>query len=317
MKELTVLMPVYNTNVAWLSEAIDSVLNQTYSNFDFLIIDDGSYVEDVWPCLQSYAQKDTRIKLIQNETNIGLVPTLNKGLRLIETPWIARMDADDICEPSRFEKQMSFLQRFPKTAVLGTNGSYIETGRPYSRRNIPTTHAEIAAYLPFSCCFIHSALVLNKEMVLKLGGYPNLERAEDYALWLKFLYETDFPLCNLPDYLMKIRKGNTVNLSYRKKNSESGVALRKLISNYLKLDPVPALWDENELNLREKIESAEAIKNAILKVTPYADKCVLGKELNKYILKVLKSAQHEDCSVILLRLVYQLKSTINRLNWPL
>lgn len=93
-KQLTVLMPVYNTRKEWLDEAVKSILDQTYKNFSFLIIDDGS-IKETADYLDTLATKDKRITVLHNEANQGLVYTLNRGLAFATTPWIARMDADD------------------------------------------------------------------------------------------------------------------------------------------------------------------------------------------------------------------------------
>ena len=292
MKELTVLMPVYNTNVAWLSEAIDSVLKQTYSNFDFLIIDDGSSHQNVWPCLESFAKKDSRIKLVKNEQNLGLVATLNKGLNLIESTWVARMDSDDICAPDRFEKQMDFLKANPQVAVVGTNGRYIETGKIYSRKRIPASHSEIAAALPFSCCFIHPSMIINREKILEIGGYPDVERAEDNALWLKVLFETNHHLANLTESLIHIRKGENVTLAYRKKVPASGVVLRTMVSNYLGMNSLPAVWDDSNTDCEAKIESIKLVKDALIKRFPYACPSLLNKELLRYAVKAIKRCEN-------------------------
>lgn len=308
MPELTILMPVYNTKVEWLSEAIESVLNQSYKDFEFLIIDDGSSSKDVWPCLLKYASLDQRIRLVRNNLNIGLVASLNKGLELSNSVWVGRMDADDVCKTDRFEKQMSYLCRYPETVVLGTNGRYIETGRPYSRKKIPVSLDQIRATLPFTCCFIHSAIVFNREKILELGGYPDLERAEDYALWLKILFETDYAMANLPEFLMYIRKGDSAKLAYRRKVSTSGKNIRDQIVTYLKLKNFPAIWGDAEGCITKKMVSAQQIKEAIAKRFPSVCKAMLEKESAKDQIKVLKN--HKGFNALILLCLIKLKLLI-------
>jgi len=118
MKEpkVTVLMPVYNGE-KYLNEAIDSILGQTFKDFKFLIINDGS-TDGTADILKSY--KDSRIKVTNNEKNIGLTKSLNKGLKMAKSEYIARMDADDISLPTRLQKQVEFMDSHPKVGVCGT-----------------------------------------------------------------------------------------------------------------------------------------------------------------------------------------------------
>ena len=112
-------MPVYN-GATYLNEAIDSILNQTFNNFEFIIIDDAS-TDDYVKIIKSY--DDPRIKLIVNKKNIGQSATLNKGLELARGKYIARMDQDDISMPERLKKQMGFMDEYPKFAVPGCSSS--------------------------------------------------------------------------------------------------------------------------------------------------------------------------------------------------
>lgn len=112
--KISVIMPAYNAE-QYISEAIESILNQTYSNFEFIIIDDGSTDRTV-EMVQSYS--DPRIRFVQNEHNLGVAATLNRGLKLATGEYIARMDADDIALRERFGKQVSFLDMHPEIAVF-------------------------------------------------------------------------------------------------------------------------------------------------------------------------------------------------------
>ena len=113
---ITVLMPVYNASL-FLREAIESILNQTYKNFEFIIINDGS-TDSSLQIIESF--KDPRIKLVNNERNLGIIKTRNKGLQLAKGKYIANMDADDISLPTRLEKQFTFLEKNPDVAVIAS-----------------------------------------------------------------------------------------------------------------------------------------------------------------------------------------------------
>lgn len=204
---LTVLMPVYTTNPHWLKTAVRSVLEQTYEDFVLLIVDDGSdsTTKDV---LAEFAREDKRVKLVENEVNMGLTRTLNRGLRLCDTKWVARMDSDDVALPNRLEMQVAYLVEHPQTTVLGSGAVYIESGRGFPFKHPPVRHEEIVAMLPFVCPFAHPSVVLNRDDVVAAGGYPDSRYAEDYALWLHLLL--NFPQAEfhiIPDVLLRYRRG--------------------------------------------------------------------------------------------------------------
>ena len=129
--KISVVMAVYNGE-RHLREAIDSILNQTFADFEFVIIDDAS-TDRSGRILQEYAGKDKRIVIIGNETNMGLSKSLNKGIRLTKGEYIARMDADDISFPDRFEKQVKFLDDHNDIGILGTHYLQMDIGGKDSR----------------------------------------------------------------------------------------------------------------------------------------------------------------------------------------
>ena len=115
---ISVIMSVYNTNKSFLAEAIESILNQTYPNFEFIIIDDNS-TDGSLSIIEQYMSKDDRIVLIKNKTNIGLTKSLNKGLKLAKGQYIARMDADDVSLPDRFKQQIEYMENNSHVTVIG------------------------------------------------------------------------------------------------------------------------------------------------------------------------------------------------------
>lgn len=213
-KQLTILLPIYNGNFEWISQSITSILNQSYRDFHLLIIDDGSE-SDIYDYLKKIT--DSRIKIIRNESNKGLTYTLNKGLQIATTPWVARMDSDDWAFPNRLKIQMEYLQTHPDTAVLGTNAIYLETEAPLFRYS-PITHNQIVATLPFRCCICHPTVILNKVRIATEGGYPNIDSAEDYGLWMKLLLNSENKFHILPNFLLKYRKGLKSNLYLRRQS---------------------------------------------------------------------------------------------------
>ncbi len=187
---ISVVMSNYNTPINYLKESIDSVLNQTYSNFEFIIIDDGS-TNDSLEFIKSY--NDPRIKLITNEENIGLTKSLNKGLDVAQGEFIARMDTDDICYPERFEKQFEYMNNHPDTFVCGTwpnilreNGNIATEKWACSEINDMDVYR---IYLLFGCLppFFHSSSFINHQLLLDNHiRYNNKYRySQDYELWTR------------------------------------------------------------------------------------------------------------------------------------
>jgi len=205
LTKVTVLMAVYNGE-KYLRESIDSILNQTFTNFEFLIINDGS-TDKTLEILKSYS--DLRIKIINNKENIGLIKSLNKGLKIAKGKYIARMDADDISEPERFEKQVEFLNTNPSIGVVGINSIVIdEEGNIVSKLARPISHNKIIAKILSENQMVHSSLMLRKNLLEKYGYY-NEEAilVEDYELLLRLFTVTK--LANLPNYLHQWRKNPT------------------------------------------------------------------------------------------------------------
>lgn len=198
---VSVLMPVYNAE-KYLSEAIDSILSQTFVNFEFVIIDDGS-TDLSWRILQQCAEKDARIKLFRNETNRGLVFTLNRGLELCSGTYIARMDADDISLPHRLDVQVNYLE---KNATVGIVGSafFKMTGHYLKCVKVPVMQHDIMTCLMFRNCISHPTIMIRNELIKKYKlYYPNVVWAEDYAFFVKCL--PLFDIGNIDKALLKYR----------------------------------------------------------------------------------------------------------------
>jgi glycosyltransferase involved in cell wall biosynthesis len=201
---ITVLMSCYNAE-AWLPEAIDSVLSQTYRNFEFILIDDGSQ-DNTLAVLQDYEKSDDRIKVI-TKVNTGLSDSLNVGLNQAVGEWLARIDADDICEPTRLEKQLSFVQANPEVVLLGTGFLEIDAaGQPLKAHQYPAKHKLLTNHLEtLKRFFPHSSAFYRTKVAQHVGGYnKRYVTAQDWDLWLR-LSEMGQVAC-LPESLVKIRK---------------------------------------------------------------------------------------------------------------
>ena len=205
-------MPVYNGE-KYLCEAIDSILRQTYRDFDFLIIDDGS-TDHSLDIINSY--RDSRIKLIRNKKNLGLVQTLNFGLEISDTEYIARMDCDDISLPKRLEKQVAFMDANP---AVGISGTWVKpvSGKRNNVWKYAVDPAEIKSQLFFDSCLAHPSVIMRKNKLSRhqLSYDKQHVVAQDWGFWQKASFF--FDLANLAQVLLLYR---TSNKNVRKKKKE-------------------------------------------------------------------------------------------------
>lgn len=207
MTKVSVLMPVYNGE-SFLKEAIDSIIQQTYTDWELVIINDGS-IDGSGQIVRSYT--DTRIKYHINESNLGLIATLNKGISICKGQYIARMDADDISEPNRIEKQIEFLDKNSDYALCGCQAKIIDNdGNTKSSILNMYDNEYLQINLLFSVPFIHPGVTI-RASVLKENHYStDYKHAEDYDLWCKIA--KNHKIHNLPDFLLKYR-WHTQNVS--------------------------------------------------------------------------------------------------------
>ncbi|MFH1918719.1 MAG: glycosyltransferase, partial [Planctomycetota bacterium] len=185
LMHVTVLMAVYN-DAGTVEAAVESIRTQTYTNWDLLMVDDGS-TDDTPAILQRLAQQDERITVLRNETNRGLPAALNIGWRQARGELIARMDADDLCLPERLQRQVEFMTAHPEVAVLGTGVEYMdEDGRTLGRGVRPEQHEELVQKILRESPFYHPSVMVRPTFYEALGGYDErIRRAEDRDLWLR------------------------------------------------------------------------------------------------------------------------------------
>jgi glycosyltransferase involved in cell wall biosynthesis len=199
---VSVVMAVRNGG-PYLEKAVDSILAQTFTDFEFVIIDDGS-TDSTPQVLQRYQAADRRV-LVHHQENVGLTVSLNRGCGRARGAYLARMDADDIAFGDRLERQVGFLDRHPRVALVGSPVVRIdESGREIKRSGGPGSHAEIVRALAEYNCFTHPTVMLRKDMLAAVGGYREAYRqAQDYDLWLRLAER--YELANLADPLLYYR----------------------------------------------------------------------------------------------------------------
>ena len=177
-KLISVILPVYNSE-KYILEAIQSILNQTYTNFELIILDDGS-TDNTLSIVRNF--DDKRISVLKSVKNYGIVYQLNKGIDNSNGEFIARMDADDISYPDRFQKQIDFLNTNPQIDVLGSFAKKIgeEVGLIQYKYNKPK---QISFLLNFYCYMLHPTVMMRKRILSKFKYSSDYPLAEDYGLW--------------------------------------------------------------------------------------------------------------------------------------
>jgi glycosyltransferase involved in cell wall biosynthesis len=198
---LTVLMPAYNGE-KYIGEAIESILRQTYNDFEFIIVNDGS-TDRTEEVIRSY--KDPRIVLI-NQQNGGVSAALNTGLKAARGKYIARFDADDVCYDFRLTQQIEFMESHPDYVLAGSDADYMSENGEYlfTYRNIGHSNEEINDRISLYCPFVHSTVIYKKSDVLACGGYEvNAHTFEDYFLWTRLIKRGK--VINFKDPMIKVR----------------------------------------------------------------------------------------------------------------
>ncbi len=220
---VSVLMPVYNAE-RHLAEAIESILNQSFTDFEFLIINDGS-IDRSEEIILSFI--DSRIRYIKNKSNLKLIKTLNRGIQLCKGKYIVRMDADDISHPERIQKQVEFMESNPD---IGICGSWFETFGEVENSIIKykETHDEIMTKMFYQCHFCHPSIIIRSELFedSEMSFDENYPHAEDYDFYLNVSKKWKFH--NLQEVLLKYRIHNeSVSNKNKSIQTENSLKIKK------------------------------------------------------------------------------------------
>jgi glycosyltransferase involved in cell wall biosynthesis len=251
---VSVIMAVHN-NCQYVERAVDSILMQTFVQFELIIVNDGS-TDQTLEIISNKAEKDARIKIISQE-NMGLTRSLNRALNVASGEFIARMDGDDESVPDRFALQVHFLETHPDAVVVGSWVTYInESGRSLFTRRYPTTHQEIEnAHLGGYGGFVnHSSAMIRASALRQVSGYDeSFPKAQDYDLWMRLTKIGEIQ--NLPKPLLRYRfHSKMISRKHQEaqKNSVSRVLTRELAMRQLEkklqldenlyIDPLNPYW---------------------------------------------------------------------------
>ncbi len=221
--KVTVLMPVYNGE-KYLREAIDSILSQIFTDFEFLIINDGSTDQSV-AIINSY--HDPKIRLVHNEKNLGLIYTLNKGLGLSRGDYIARMDCDDISLRGRLKTQVDFLENHPDVAVLGTSVKTLGANKDIWK--YPKRNDEIKFELLFRSVLAHSSVIFRTGLE-GLVYDEKYENAEDYELWCRLIERYKFHNLQTPLVKYRIHEGQESEINKENQNKTTDKIRREQLN---------------------------------------------------------------------------------------
>jgi glycosyltransferase involved in cell wall biosynthesis len=257
---ISVVMPAHNA-AAYLDEAVGSILGQTFRDFEFIIIDDGS-TDATFSILKRYVALDSRIQ-VHHQENQGMISALNRGCRLARGQYIARMDADDISFPRRLEKQLAYIEEHPQIGIVGTwiynidkNGSVRGTWCP------PTSPKMLKWTLFFGVCVAHPSVLMRRDVMTRLNFYrPDAVHTEDVDLWFRASSVTEFG--NVPEVLLKYRAwtGSTHQRGLQVRNDRHVQLLASYIKEVLTIDsPIEAVAGLRQMRVGPRIEDPQQIR---------------------------------------------------------
>ena len=235
---VSVLTPIYNTNPGHLREMIESILNQTFTDCEFLILNDSPDNKEIEKIVMEYAKHDKRVKYAKNDKNMGITPSRNKLLKMASGEYLAIFDHDDISVPTRLEQQVAYLDANPYVGVVSGWLQYFGADNIIMKN--PETDTDIRVMMCDNCCVAHTAAMIRKSDLVDNGiEYEEFYTpAEDYRLWARLMDVTHF--YNIQDVLVKYRWNNDNTSAVQDKKVESA---RRAI--YLRFrDKHPGLYEE-------------------------------------------------------------------------
>ena len=233
MAKVSVIMSVYREDVSWIRLSVESIINQTFGDFEYIIVNDDPESVVNKKVISEYANKDSRIKLIENGENIGLTKSLNKALAIAEGKYIARMDADDYSHSTRFEKQVIFLDSHPEIVMVGCYARVMdETGRVVDEMHTSNDYMILSSMMPFIQPIYHPSMMYRRE----IDGIPiqyneDMRVSQDYELCSRLI---KYPLSNIPEYLLDYRMSAKQMTKVNKANyiTKDAPIRKKLLHQY-------------------------------------------------------------------------------------
>ncbi|PZP40956.1 MAG: hypothetical protein DI598_18825 [Pseudopedobacter saltans] len=249
MPILTVIMPAYNAAL-YIEETLNSFINQNFKDWKLIVFDDAS-TDNTTTIVQNWVNKDSRIQLIKNEKNLQVAKTMNLGIKMVESPYFARVDSDDVLLSNHFEKIISFLESNSEIDVCGSQVITIDSESKFRRKwNYETDTMLIKMSSIFACPFLQSSVVMRSTVIKDVNGYrPEMELIEDYELWIRILQK--YRAANIQDYTIQYRIHDS-NMSEVNKIKILKILQHMFLDN---IDNYPI--DVTNLNLHAKMEVGE------------------------------------------------------------
>lgn len=235
---ISVIMSTYNESPDYLEASIDSILNQTYTNLEFIIVIDNPQNEEIEKILNSYKSKDNRIKIIKNKKNIGLVRSLNRALEVCKGEYIARMDADDISELDRLEIQMNLFKEDKELYLVGSDINFIDENSNLIEKEgvLLQDFNVINKFLKYNNCMNHPTWLFKSDLIKQefIDGYRDIPYAEDYDFICRIVGR-GYKITNVDKKLLRYRvRSNGISRSNEYKQILSTQYVQKMYKKYLK-----------------------------------------------------------------------------------
>lgn len=312
MSELSVIMPVYNEKIDWVKQSVESILNQTFDDFEFIIIIDNPDNIQLKKLLLEYSRKDKRIRLIENEENIGLVKSLNKGLSVSNGKYIARMDADDISLPERFNRQLNFLKENKNVKLVGVNWRCIDESSNilFEHGKLPTKYSFIKKNIKYNNMFLHPSWMFDSDILRKVNGYREVTFCEDYDFITRLLTE-NISITNINEFLILYRvRNSSISISKAYEQYINSIRVIKFMKQRINnsidnfKEDVEILYKEEE-----KRKFIDATKNFIESRACLKNRDVIGF-LRNFILSFFTSRQRARKNINII--IFNIKCKILR-----
>ena len=281
--KVSVIMPVYNGE-RYLAQAIESILTQTFKDYEFIIICEYGSNQETLNIISDYAKEDCRIIVISNIERLGIAASLNKGIKHAKGKYLARMDGDDISLPERLAVQVDHMEKNPEVTICASRVAYIdESGRPlYYKDNLSEDPEQLKADLLFFCFIHHSSIIFRKDTIINQGLFydESYKSAEDYELWCRASHLVEIAV--IPNVLLKYRWSQ--KSSSHSEDGTQEINCIRVMQNNLNTLLITASSEElsylHRVSCREKLKSAPVIRRELDKF--YSLIIEKNRELNVY-----------------------------------
>lgn len=313
---VSVIMSVYNEKEEWIMESVNSILNQTFSDLEFIIVNDNPTNKECIDILEKVEKLDPRIVILTNEMNQGLSYSMNKAIQYSQGSYIARMDSDDISHPSRIRKQVDYLNSNKDISIVGTQ--IMMFGDKNKLWFNLTEHEELKAKLFFKCCIAHPSVMFRKSDLehSKLYYDNNFRTAQDYNLWSRAILKLN--IANLNEVLLLYRTHNkqVTNRKNEQQQNSFGIShlnLLKVILPLMSEEEIKIsqyIWNNKDLETSNKQKSFYKLINKIIKANKL---CNLFKpsEFDMPLVNILIKKRHNiSLRCILMFIKYAFENSI-------